>query len=66
MSQNKAVEELVKLGLLPTDAAVSQRKFSQELNRSMRLGLMLSDTPLVKWTTKGAVLPVKNQKQFDS
>ena len=25
---------------------------------------MLSDTPLVKWTTKGAVLPVKNQKHF--
>ena len=37
----------MRLGLLLTDAAVSQRKFSHELNQSMRLGLMLSDTPLV-------------------
>ena len=43
---------------MPTDAVES----SKELSQSMRLGLMLSDTLLVKWTTKGAVLPVKNQE----
>ena len=41
----KEPSRLVRLGLLPADAAVSQRKFSYELNQSMRLGLMLSDTP---------------------
>ena len=44
----KELSRLVRLGLLPSDAAVSQRKFSHELNQSMRLGLMLSDTPLVR------------------
>ena len=66
---------LVKLGLLPCDAAVSQNKVEEELSQLMRFSLMPSDTavsqrnvfdPLVEWTWKGAVLPVKNQRQFDS
>ena len=45
---------------------------TDELSQSMRFSLMSSDTavsqrnvfdPLVEWTTKGAVLPVKNQRQ---
>ena len=54
---------------------VSQRNALKELSQLMGLGLMPSDTavsqrnvfdPLVEWTTKGAVLPVKNERHFDS
>ena len=40
MQQNR----LVKSGLLPCDAAASQKKAAVELSQSMRLGLMPSDT----------------------
>ena len=66
---------LMKLGLLPCDASASQNKVAEEVSQLMRFSLMPSDTavsqrnvfdPLVEWTTKGAVLPEKNQRQFDS
>ena len=78
VTQRKASMEqsrLVKLGLLPCDAAASQNKVAEELSQWMRVSLMPCDTvvsqrnvfdPLVQWTTKGAVLPVKSQRQFDS
>ena len=51
-----------------SDTAVSQRTASKELSQSMKLDgthECIGD-PLVEWTTKVAVLPVKNQRQFDS
>ena len=41
------LSQLMKLGLMLSDTAVSQRNALKELSQSMRLGLMLSDTPLV-------------------
>ena len=43
-SAKKRLTRLLKLGLLTTDAVVSQRKASKELSQLMRLDLMLSDT----------------------
>ena len=40
----KKLSWLLKLGLLPTDAVVSQRRASKELSQLMRLDLMLTDT----------------------
>ena len=66
---------LVKLGLLPCDASASPNKVAEGLSHLKRFSLMPSDTavsqrnvldPLVELTTKGAVLPEKNHRQFDS
>ena len=53
---------------LPTDAVVSQRTGSKELSQSTKLNGTHEyiSNPLVGWTTKGAVLPVKYQRQFHS
>ena len=69
------LSQLMRLGFLPTDTAISQVEPAKELSQLMRFSLMPSDTavsqrnvfdPLVEWSTKGAVLSKKNQRQFDS
>ena len=51
-----------------SDTVVSQRTVSEELSQSMKLDGIHEYISVfsLQWTTKGAVLPVMDQRQFDS
>ena len=65
---SKKLSQSMRFVFLPTDAVISQRTASKELCQSTKLNGTQEyiSNPLVAWTTKGAVLPVKYQRQFES